>query len=64
MAQNSFIQNAIDCEAIKIRPTSTIITAFLVMPSRQKLCYVNNTSLCEVCFLKLKFPWAENFLSW
>ena len=25
--------------------------------------YVNDISLCEVCFLKLKFPLLDNFLS-
>ena len=53
----------------KFWPTSTIRTVFLAMASHQKLprpsfkSYVNNISLCEVCFLKLKFPLAENFLS-
>ena len=62
MDQNSFFVDAIDREAIKVRPTPTIKTAFLVMALRQKLprpsfkSYVNNISLCQACFLKLKFP--------
>ena len=46
-----------------------IRTSYLVMTSHQKLprpsfkSYVNNISLCEACFFKLKFPLAENFLS-
>ena len=37
MAQNSFIQDAIDHEAIKSWLTPTTTTAFLVMASCQKL---------------------------
>ena len=69
MAQNSFIQDAINHEAIKVELTATITTAFLEMASYQKLLtpsfksYVNNISLCEAYFLKLKFSLAKNFLS-
>ena len=62
MDQNSFFLDAIDCKAIKFRPMPTIKTAFLVMALRQKLpkpsfkSYVNNFSLRQACFLKLKFP--------
>ena len=57
MDQNSFF---IDPEAIKIRPTPTIRTAFLVMKSCQKLprpsskSYVYNMSLCEAYFLEVE----------
>ena len=67
MAQNSFIQDAINHEAIKVELMPTITTAFLVMVSCQKLprpsftSYVNNISLCEACFLNLKFSLAEIF---
>ena len=69
MAQNSFIQNAINHEAIKVKPIPTIRTAFLELAPYQKLprpsfkSYVNNNiSLCEAYFLKLKFSLAKNFL--
>ena len=67
MAQSSFFLDAIDREAIKVGPTPTIKTAFLVMALRQKLpepsfkSYVNNISLCQAYFLKLKFPWLKIF---
>ena len=60
--KNSFFLGTIDCKAIKVRPTPTIKTAFLVMALRQKLprpsfkSYANNISICQTCFLKLKFP--------
>ena len=66
MDQNSFL-DAIDREAIKVRPMPTIKTAFVVTALRQKLpkpsfkSYVNNISLCQACFLKLKFPWLKIF---
>ena len=62
MDQNSFFLDAIHREAIKVGPMPTIKTAFLVMALHQKLpkpsfkSYVNNISLCQACFLKLKFP--------
>ena len=65
MDQNSFFVDAINCEAIKVKPMSTIKTAFLVMVLHQKLprrsfkSYVNNISLCQADFLKLKFPWLK-----
>ena len=37
MAQNSFIRDAIDREAIKAGPTPTMKAAFLVKASREKL---------------------------
>ena len=37
MDQNSFFLDAIDREAIKVWPSPTIKTAFLVMALRQKL---------------------------
>ena len=37
MAQISFIQDAFDHEAVKVRPTPTIRTAFLVMAPHQNL---------------------------
>ena len=61
MDQNSFVLDAINHEAIKVGPTPTIKTAFLVMALHQKLprpsfkSYVNNISICEACFLKLTF---------
>ena len=67
MDQNSFFVDAISPEAIKVGPTPTIKTAFLVMALHQKLprpsfnSYVNNISLCQACFLKLKFPWLKIF---
>ena len=68
MDRYRFFLDAIDCEAIKIGSMAIIRTAFLVMETHQKLSrpsfknYVN-ISLCEACFLKLKFPWRKNFLS-
>ena len=65
MDQNSFFLDDIDHEAIKVEPTPTIKTAFLVMALHQKLPrpsfkgYVNNISLCQAYFLKLKFPWLK-----
>ena len=67
MDQNSFFLDAIDHKAIKVRSMPTIKTAFLVMALRQKLprpsfkSYVNNISLCQACFSKLKFPWLKIF---
>ena len=67
MDQNSFFLDGIDCEAIKVGPTPTIKTAFLAMALCQKLArpsfkrYVNNISLCQAYFLKLKFPWLKIF---
>ena len=67
MDQNSFFLDAINRKAIKVRPTPTIKTAFLVMALRQTLpkpsfkSYVNNISLCQACFLKLKFPCLKIF---
>ena len=67
MDHNSFFLDAIDREAIKVGPTPTIKTAFLVMALRQKLPktsfkgYVNNISLYQACYLKLKFPWLKIF---
>ena len=67
MDQNSFFLDAIDHEVIKVRPTPTIKTAFLVMALCQKLprpsfkSYVDNMSLFQACFLKLKFPWLKIF---
>ena len=67
MDLNSFFLDAIDREAIKVRMMPTIKSAFLVMALCQKLprpsykSYVNNISLCQACFLKLKFPWLKIF---
>ena len=66
MDQNSFFLDPIICEAM---PMPTIRTAFLAMVSHQKLPiptfkgYVNNISLCEACFLRLKFPMTKKFLN-
>ena len=67
MDQNNFFLDAINHKAIKVRPTPTFKTAFLVMALCQKLSrpsfksYVNNIWLCQACFLKLKFPWLKIF---
>ena len=67
MDQNSYFLDAIDREAVKVGSTPTIKTAFLVMALRQKLLkpsfksYVNKVSLCQACFLKLKFPCLKIF---
>ena len=67
MDLNSFFMDAINREAMKVRPTPSIETAFLVMALRQKLprlsfkSYVNNISLCQAYFLKLKFPCLKIF---
>ena len=51
----------------KCGPTPTLKTACLIMALRQKLprpsfkSYINNISLCQVCLLKLKFPWLKIF---
>ena len=61
MDQNSFFLDGINHEAIKLGPSPTIKIAFLVMALCQKLprpsfkSYVNNITLCQDCFLKLKF---------
>ena len=54
-------------EAIKMRADSryqncvynNAITPKLPRPSFKS--YINNISLCQVCFLKLKFPWLKIF---
>ena len=52
MNLNSFFHNTIDCEAIKVGPTLTIKTAFLVLALHQKLprpsykSNINNISYC------------------
>ena len=62
MDLNSFFLDDIDRKAIKVAPTPTTKTAFLVMELRQKLprssykINVNNIPHCQACFLKLKFP--------
>ena len=67
MDLNSFFIDAIYHETIKVRLTPTIKTAFLVMALCKKLprlsykSYANNISLCQACFLKLKFPWLKIF---
>ena len=67
MDQNSFFLDAIDREAIKMRATPTLKTACLIMALHQKLprpsfkSYINNISLCQVCLLKLEFPWLKIF---
>ena len=67
MNQNSFFLDGINHKAIKVGPTPTIKTAFLAMALRQKLArpsfkrYVNNISLCQAYFLKLKFPLLKIF---
>ena len=49
----------------KVGAMPTIKTAILVMAICQKLprpsfeSHVNNISLCQACFLKLKFPWLK-----
>ena len=56
-----------DFEAIKVAPMPTIQAAFLVMALHRKLprpaykSYVNDISLCQACFLKLKFSWLKIF---
>ena len=51
----------------KSRADANIKTAFLVMALHQKLSrpsfkgYVNNISLCQAYFLKLKIPWLKIF---
>ena len=68
MAQNSFIQEAISCEAIKSWANahhqnslfSNGITPKLPRPFKS---YVKNISLYKAYFLKLKFPLAKTFLS-
>ena len=62
MDQYSSFLDAINREAIKVRPMPTIKTAFLVMALRQKLPKPSfKTSLCKACFLKLKFPCLKIF---
>ena len=66
MDQNSFFLDAINHEAIKVGPTPTIKTAFLVMALRQKLpkpsfkSYVNNFSLSSL-FLEVEISMPEIF---
>ena len=51
----------------KSRADANIKTAFLVMALHQKLprpsfkSYINNISLCQAYFLKLKIPWLKIF---
>ena len=65
MDLNSFFVDTIDREAIKVAPTPTIKTAFLVMALCQKLprpSYKSNDNKpCQACFLNLKFPWQKVF---
>ena len=67
MDQNSFFLDNIHRKAIKVRPTPNIKTTILVMALRQILpkpsfkSYVNNFSLCQACFLKLKFSCVKIF---
>ena len=67
MDLNSFFLDAIDHEAIKVVQMPSIKTAFLAMALCQKLprpsytSNINNTSHCQTCFLKLKFPWLKIF---
>ena len=68
--QNRFSVDTIYHEAIKVRPTSTIKTAFLIIALCQKLprpsfkSNVDNISHCQAyVFLEVEISMAKNFLS-
>ena len=69
MDLNSFFLDAIDHEAIKVAPTPTIKTAFLVIVLCQKLprpsykSNVNTYLTLSSLFLEVEISMAENFLS-
>ena len=64
MDQNSFFLDAIDREAIKMWANSHLQNCLSnngITPKTSFKSYFNNISLCQVYFLKLKFPWLKIF---